>query len=94
MTVVMIGGEILEARTSLRDQLRYEEASRRGKWGAMSENLLRFETYIAWCALKRGKLVPDDETYEAFADRVEQIDSVVISPRPTQVEALSGSTSS
>lgn len=93
MTVVLMSGETLDVRTSLVDQLAYEDAARRGKWGPMADNLLRFETHVAWSACKRGKLIPAETTYVQFADTVEQIDSSVISPRPTQPEASTVSTS-
>jgi hypothetical protein len=95
MTVVLMGDpppEPIEIRTNLRDQLRFEDAARKGKWGPMTDNLLRFETHVAWSACRRTKQIPDDTTYEQFADLVEQIDSTVISPRPTRTEASTGST--
>lgn len=92
MTLVMENGERHTVRTNLRDQLRYEETARKGKWGPLTDNLLRYETFTAWSAARRAGIIPDAQPYEQFADTVEQIDSEVISPRPTTPEPSTGST--
>lgn len=93
MTVVMEDGTRHEVSTNLRDQMRYERASRAGKWGPVAENLLRYECFTAWSALERQGAL-DGVTFDDFDGLVEQIDSEVISPVPTQPEASSGSSSS
>jgi hypothetical protein len=92
MHVVMADGSVFDVRTNLKDQLRYEEAARKGKWGEISDNLLRYEALTAWSALERAGLLTCK--FEDFGDLVEQIDSDVISPTPTQPAPSSEPTSS
>jgi hypothetical protein len=81
MHVVMADGATFDVRTNLRDQLRYEESARKGKWGDIVDNLLRYEAFTAWSALERSGQYPGK--FDEFADAVEQIDSDVIAPVPT-----------
>jgi hypothetical protein len=82
MHVVMSDGTSHDVRTDLRDQLRYEEAARRGKWGPPVENLLRYEAFVAWSACERAGLTT--ASMDDWSAQVEQVDSEVISPVPTQ----------
>jgi hypothetical protein len=93
MTVCLEDGTVHEVSTNLRDQMRYEAAARAGKWGPTAENLIRFETFVAWSALERRGLI-DGIKFDEFDQLVEQIDSDVISPRPTQAGPSSDSSSS
>ena len=92
MIVVLEDGERHEIRTNLKDQLRYEEAARKGKWGTLTENLLRYEAFTAWAAMTRLGLT--DAKWDDFGDSIEQIDSEVISPSPTRPAPSSEPTSS
>jgi hypothetical protein len=82
MTVVLDDGETHEVLTTLRDQLRYENAARAEKWGPMGENLVRFEAFVAWSALQRTGVL-NGEKFDEFVDRVAQIDSDAVPVRPT-----------
>jgi hypothetical protein len=91
MTVVLEDGRRYEVKTNLKDQLRYEEIARKNKWGPLGDNLVRFEAYTAWSALERSGDI-NGMKWDEFQAAVEQIDSAVISPRPTTPEPGSAST--
>jgi hypothetical protein len=74
VTVELLDGTTLSARTIMRDYVAYETTSKKQKppWGGISDSPSRFESFVAWSALRReGKV---DQPYEGFLDNVAQMD--------------------
>lgn len=55
MTVELNDGSIIKADSAAVDYLRYEQVSKRQKWGAMTENPAIWEIFIGWAAVTRTK---------------------------------------
>jgi hypothetical protein len=74
VTVEFMDGSKETARSVMRDYLAFETTGKRQKppWGTISESPTRFESFVAWSALRREGRI--DEPYEGFLDRVVQID--------------------
>ena len=93
VTVEVESGDVLTVRSMVRDIIAYETTAKRQKppWGGVAENPARWESFVAWSALRRTGQI--DEPYEAFANRIVQIEFEFDEVPPTS-EANGGITSS
>lgn len=84
-------GRVLSARTSLRDQTRWEDTARKHKWGTQFENFGLWEAFLTWSALDRA----GDYTlgWDAFVDACVQIESTAVPVPPTDAVPSAASTS-
>ncbi len=58
------------------DLLLFERTAKRHKWGSIGDNPITFQTFIAWSALRRRKVIDDGVTFEAFSQTCGSIEVV------------------
>jgi hypothetical protein len=68
--------EILEVQTLNPDVMNWERTSRKNKWGGIDGNEITFTTFLAWSALRRNGMIPNDMTWEAWNPRVLSVESM------------------
>lgn len=77
-----------EIQTIQADMLRYELTALRQKWPTLASDapaMVVMTSFLAWAAGKRLGLLPADLTWEAFSERVEDVDVLDVEPvDPTQ----------
>lgn len=92
--------EALEVQTINADMVLAERTARKHKWGSMSDSPITTLTFLAWAALRRRNLIPQDVTFETFEkttasiadadDGADDVDEEDTPGTPTQPDHVSG----
>jgi len=90
ITVELVDGQQITARTVMRDMNRYEDVAKKQKppWGTISESPAKWESFVSWSAVTReGKW---EGTLEQWIDAVASIEFEFDEVRPTNGASLAG----
>lgn len=68
--------EAIEVQTINADMVLAETTFRVHKWGKVTDSPMKFQTFLAFAAMRRRKLIPADLTFESFELTVASIESV------------------
>ena len=73
--VIMADGATFELQTGTADLVDYEEHARKHNLPPMGDpaGINGWFTYIAWCAAKRERMIPDGLPYAAFRKQAIQV---------------------
>jgi hypothetical protein len=91
LIVDMNNGDQFEVLSATTDYVAYDDTAKRQRppWGAMSENVARWEAFIAWHALKRvGKYTG---SWDSFLDDAVNVDGQPLDSGPTLLGATADS---
>ena len=69
VTVLMEDGRTHTVRVRNPDYLRWDRTASKHGWPSMDKAPHTWLTFVAWSALRREGLIPDDMTWEAFSER-------------------------
>lgn len=81
--VLMDDGAEHEVQSTNWDMLSYERYARAHKWPPANEAPMETNTFIAWHALRRESMIPEDMTYDAFTVAAVSIESRLATVDPT-----------
>lgn len=82
--VVMDDGSQFEVQSTNWDLLSYERYARAHKWPPANEAPMETATFVAWHALRREALVPQELTYDQFTMAALSIETRGATVDPTQ----------
>jgi hypothetical protein len=86
--------EAIEVQTINADMVLAETTARKHNWGSLQDSPLRFQTFIAWAALRRRKLIPPDLLWESFESTCASVSPVELEDTdyatPTPPDLASG----
>jgi hypothetical protein len=81
--IQMANGDAWEVRTTMGDFVAYDDTGKRQRppWGAMADNVARWEAFLAWHASRRLGLY--DKPWETFLDDCVLADGQAVDLDPT-----------
>ena len=91
LIVDMANGDQFEVLSATTDYVAYDDTAKRQRpqWGGMTENVARWEAFIAWHALKRvGKY---SGSWDSFLDEAVNVDGEPLETGPTLLGATADS---
>lgn len=83
MVITMANGDQWECRTTTGDYVAYDDTAKRQRppWGAMDQNVARWEAFLGWHASRRLGLY--DKPWEQFLDDCVSVDGQPVDMDPT-----------
>jgi len=82
--VTLAHGEVYDVQTANPDLVRFDMTRGRMHWADAREIPFLWMTFVAWSAMKREHLIPDDMTWETFSES-ECLGIEPLNVEPTQV---------
>jgi hypothetical protein len=83
ISITMANGDQWTVQTTTRDYVAYDDTAKRQRppWGAMGDNVARWEAFLAWHASRRLGLY--DKPWESFLDDAVSVDGAPADLDPT-----------